>query len=176
MSAVEPIFDEPDHPESEVLNQWWKWLFLLASLVVADITIYRSEGYAGFAVFFLVIPPLWAALYWRPTSLWRIGLIYGMLIILAYRLVCQGFWLQPVLGLWLMVVYAMLLTGRIPHVLESLQYATQSLVAGFVLLQNRSFRERSGLWNTDCVCVVIYACASWGRSLGWGCLYPLVLQ
>ena len=59
----------------------------------------------------------------------------------------EGFWLQTVVGAWLLVVYAMLLTNRVPHVLESFQYATQSVVVGFTLLQQRSFRERKGVWN-----------------------------
>ncbi|MDG2389112.1 MAG: DUF4173 domain-containing protein [Planctomycetaceae bacterium] len=151
MSAVEPIFDdEADQPQPEgsFFQSAGKWLILLLSLLVADVSIYRSEGYAGFSLFLVLAPALWAFLYFRPQSRTRTLLVYLMLVILAARMLISGFWLQPIMGGWLLVVYAMLLTGRTPHVLESIQYATQSAVAGFTLLQKRSYRERRGVWNT----------------------------
>lgn len=147
MSAAEPIFDEPDSPppaETEetpmVIRGFGKWLVLIISLAVADATLYRGEGYGGIGLFAGIIPALWSLLYCKPRYQIRTLLVLGMILLVGVRLLMCGFWLQPIVGGWLLVVYAMLLTGRTPHVLESFQYATQAPVAGFTLFQHRSFR------------------------------------
>lgn len=78
MSAVEPIFDdEADQPQPEgsFFQSAGKWLILLLSLLVADVSIYRSEGYAGFSLFLVLAPALWAFLYFRPQSRTRTLLV-----------------------------------------------------------------------------------------------------
>jgi len=73
----------------------------------------------------------------------RTLIVLAMTLVAGARLLMCGFWLQPIVGGWLLVVFAMMLTGRIPHVLESIQYATQAPIAGFTLFQYRSYRAKT---------------------------------
>lgn len=147
MTAAEPVFDEPDSPPSEenvenpmAIRGVAKWLILILSLVVADATLYRGKGYGGIGLFAGITPALWSLLYCKPRYQVRTLIVIAMILLVSVRLLMCGFWLQPLVGGWLLVVYAMLLTGRTPHILESFQYATQAPVAGFALFQHRSFR------------------------------------
>lgn len=147
MSAAEPVFDEPDNPPSEenvekpmAIHGVAKWLILVLSLIVADATLYRGKGYGGIGLFSGITPALWSLLYCKPRYQVRTLIVLAMILLVSVRLLMCGFWLQPLVGGWLLVVYAMLLTGRTPHILESFQYATQAPVAGFALFQHHSFR------------------------------------
>lgn len=89
MSAASPIFDQEDGDEGtteqdeSILQGTFHWIVLAISLILADIGIYRTSGYTGFALYLVAVPPLWAALYFRPLSKSRIVAIYLMLLVLA---------------------------------------------------------------------------------------------
>ncbi|MDZ7617577.1 MAG: DUF4153 domain-containing protein, partial [Patescibacteria group bacterium] len=106
-------------------SRWREVAVLLPMIVLADMTIYRGAGYAGWAVLFAVVPLLLALGAPRPRfrhDLWIVGL---MQILLAVNLAWCGSWLQVVLGFALMVAFAMALSGLRPYVLDILAYAMQ---------------------------------------------------
>ncbi len=110
----------------------WREIFsVLALVVLCDITLYRGYGSAGHAVLVAVAPFLFLLGSPRPRfrgSLWVISL---MLAVLAAKLIWCGYPLLLPLGLALLVAWAMSLSGQVPHVLETVVFASQAVSAGF---------------------------------------------
>jgi len=110
----------------------WREIFaVLALVVLCDITLYRGCGPAGHAVLVVLAPLLFLLGSPRPlfrASLWLVSL---MLAVLAARLLWCGFPLLLPVGLALLVAWAMSLSGQVPHVLETLVFASQTVSAGY---------------------------------------------
>lgn len=105
-------------------------LAVVASIFVADVTIYRGHGYTGIAVFFLVYPALLliGRSEWRPQSA-----VYGiaaLLAALALRLWWYGSPLSVICGTGLTFAFATALDQRIPFVNAVFASASQSVVNG----------------------------------------------
>lgn len=110
---------------------WRELLAIVLMVVLADLTIYRSYGFAGFALFFVLSPILLLLGSPRRTlSGWL--LITGlMLLVIAGRLAWCGSWLQIACGSFALVAFSMAMAGMRPFVLELLVYASQTFVAGY---------------------------------------------
>ncbi|MCA9025504.1 MAG: DUF4173 domain-containing protein [Planctomycetaceae bacterium] len=125
--------------------QWHELLALLLLVVLSDLTIYRGEGFAGFA----------ALLVFGPTIIWmgvarrsRTGAtmaVATLLLLAACKLLWCGSILLVVCGVTLMFAFAMSLTGQIPYVLETFLFAAQTFTAGARGLNfyGDRFRDRS---------------------------------
>jgi len=113
---------------------WREPLGVIALVFVADLTIYRGEGFAGLGFLFAMAPLLlWlsAPRSFPTASLWVSG---GMLLVLAAKLLwCGSAWLATI-GFALVVAYAMALAGFCPYVPEVLIYAAQTVHAGLLAI------------------------------------------
>jgi hypothetical protein len=109
-------------------------LSVLTTVVLADFTIYRGQGYTGLAAFFLGAIIL-LAIGKRPRQLrWPLWLIAGMLLLLAARLVWCGSPLQVASGLVLVVAFATALDGQTPFTISVLTMGSQAIAAGIPAL------------------------------------------
>ena len=104
----------------------------LTLLVLAcDLTVYRSTGYAGPGVLFLVAPLLlWLGTVRRicDSSLW---LLIPMLVSLSARLLWCGSFLAIASGFALLVLFAMSLAGLRPYLTQAVLFASQLITAGY---------------------------------------------
>jgi uncharacterized protein DUF4153 len=126
---AEPPHDEPSSNEPPVT--WREVLAILLMVVLADLTIYRSHGFAGYAAFSAVAPfllllgcPKRSFSAWLPTT----GL---MLLLVAGRLAWCGSGLQIACGLFVLVAFSMAMAGMRPYLLELGVYASQIFLSGY---------------------------------------------
>ncbi len=111
----------------------WREVCAVVMLVAAaDVTLYRGEGYAGYAALLLAAPLLLVLGSPRPRFHWNLWLVGAMLWLMALRIAWLGSPLTLVMGCGLLVAFAMLLAGRQPYLFGTLAYAVQTSVAGFV--------------------------------------------
>ena len=121
-------------------------LLAIAFLVVlADLTIYRGLGFAGHAAFFILAP----VILWFGAPRPRLGksfFILGlMLVLLAAKMLWCGSVLLVAAGFSLVVAFAMSLSGLCPYVLETVVFASQTILAGYEgLMQYRRSSRRLG--------------------------------
>lgn len=111
--------------------RWREPLALAALVALCDVTVYRGQGLAGWALLLIAAPlllRLGSPQPHRNRSLWIVG---AMLAAFSLRLLWCGsaFWL-PV-GVWLLAAFAMSLSGRRPYVIETVLFASQTLWAGY---------------------------------------------
>ena len=103
---------------------------ILATVVLADLTIYRGHGYMGLAIFLPAAAVLLVCGKPRLSvggSFWVVG---GMLLLLVLRLAWYGSPLQVVAGFVLLIALATALAGRSPYVPVVLSMASKAMVSG----------------------------------------------
>ncbi len=123
-APCDPVDDQPP-------VTWRELAVLLLMVVLADLAIYRSHGFAGYALFFLLAPfLLLLGCPKRSYSGWLLGAEF-MLLAMAGRLVWCGAWLQVGCGVVLLVAFSMALAGIRPFVLELVVFASQSILSGY---------------------------------------------
>lgn len=120
-------------PESDAAPsvQWRQFAVVLLLVALCDATIYRGHGFAGYAALFLIAPLEIACGAFRPRgghASWFIG---GMLVFLAARMLWSGSGLLVATGFSLLAAFATALSGQMPHVAETLVFASQSIAAGY---------------------------------------------
>ena len=103
---------------------------LVLLVVLCDLTIYRGQGMAGFALLFVAAPVLLLSGAPRPHGGMRLGIVVLMLTAIAARTFWCGTELQVATGFVLIVAVAMTLAGACPHVLGLGLFASQTVVAG----------------------------------------------
>ena len=119
-------------PQPAPAVSWRELLAVLLLVVVGDLTIYRGQGFAGYAVFFLAAPVLlWMGSPFarQSGSVWLVSL---MLVALATKLVWYGSTVVVVIGFAVLVAFAMALSGLRPYVLEGVVFASQAVWSGYV--------------------------------------------
>lgn len=106
-------------------------LAICGMVVLCDLTIYRGSGYTGWGLLLILAPILFCLgsprSGRRPFSRW---LLLGLLALLAASLVWSGSPLAVSLGIGMLVLYAMTLSGRSPYLLEGCGFAGQAIAAG----------------------------------------------
>ena len=134
----------------------WRELIAVAMCVVlCDVTIFRGQGFAGYAVLFAAFPLLLLFGYQRPRcgfGTWLVGL---MLLCLAGKLLWSGSGLLMFVGFLCVFAFAFTLSGRQPYILEVIVSASLAIPAGFVGLESyrQSLRKlgpplnRAAWWN-----------------------------
>lgn len=104
----------------------------------ADVTIFRTGGYAGPAVFLLLAPLLMYPAGWRRRIRGPVGLIYGLLAVLAVKLLWCGSMMQVLTGFGLLAGFGMALSGQQPYVLRTLVFASQTFMSGYAAIYQQS--------------------------------------
>ncbi len=112
--------------------RWRELAALLLLVVLADVTIYRGEGFTGAALFFATAAALLVLGAWRRRPDGGLAWTLALLALLAAKLVWNGSELGVVIAATLLVGTAMSLAGQRPFVLEGLLFASQTIPAGFV--------------------------------------------
>lgn len=110
---------------------WRELSALLLMVALADLTIYRSHGFTGDALFFVVAPIL--ILFGTPKrhlSGW-LPITSLMMVLMAARLTWCGSELQVTCGFFLLVAFSMAVAGLRPYLLELMIYAGQTIPAGY---------------------------------------------
>ena len=122
----------------------WREVPAIALLVaLSDVTLYRTAGFTGPALWLLVAPLLlWAGVS-RPRLSWQSGLLWLMLAATAVRMAwCGAGWIGAG-GIGLFFAFAVSLSGRSPWVIRTVRFALESSVAGF------SAVRAYGRWGRD---------------------------
>ncbi len=107
---------------------------IVGTVVVFDLWVYRSHGFAGYAAFYIAAAVLLLFGTAKPRP--RVGsIVVGlMLIALAARMVWLGYEFLHVIGVALLVAMAVTYAGRRAFVLDVIAHGVQSLIAGFPAL------------------------------------------
>lgn len=133
-SAYAVVREKPEalvEPRRPDLGSVPRLLAILVTIGLADLTIYRGQGYTGLAVFFLGVMAL-LYLGKMPSAARRSSWIVAvMLMLLAARLLWFGSPLQVLAGIVLVVSFATALDGVPPYALAVFVTGAQTLVAGF---------------------------------------------
>lgn len=137
-----PVIPETSHeiniepaPDAQPPVRFRELVALSLMVVLADISLFRAAGFAGYAAFMIGAPILLVfgtARFGSQKGTLAIGvLIVGpMLAALAIRLLWCGSWLGVVCGSVLLVCFAMTLNGRVPYLSHAVEFAAQAIPAG----------------------------------------------
>lgn len=118
-------------------------LVVALMVILADFTVYKSQGFAGLAIFlsgasvlvFVGIPS-------RSIRFCTV-LVWAMLAYAAYRIACHGNGLLIVCGFWLLVGLAVALRGKTPFLLATLGFAAECFPVGFEFFTRLNDRLRA---------------------------------
>lgn len=126
----EPSFSSNSGSHAAAPIRWREILAVLLVVVLADVTVYRGPGFAGYALGFAVAPFLLAlgmpCLRGR-ASAWIVG---GMLLLAAAKLLWCGDALLVAVASVLLVAVAMTLAGRSPCLVDLFLLVVQTPAAG----------------------------------------------
>ncbi|HBO42984.1 MAG TPA: DUF4173 domain-containing protein [Planctomycetaceae bacterium] len=109
---------------------WRELIAVVALVVLSDLTVYRGNGFAGYALLFLVAPALFVFGSHRPHFGWAFRIVGFMLLTLSAKLLWHGSWLLVGIGFALLLATALALSGRSPYVLAVLEFATRTVWSG----------------------------------------------
>jgi hypothetical protein len=109
-------------------------LCLAAIVALADVAIYRGEGFAGYSLLFGLTPLLLYFGVARRTANPSLRIVIPLLVLLALRLLWCGNWLAVSLGFGLLACAAMGLSGLRPYVFETVVFVSQAIPAGLAAL------------------------------------------
>lgn len=138
--ASEPIITAEEVPGIDMFGRpcreqpplrWRELLAVALMVVLADLTLYRANGFAGYATFFLFAPLLLCLGSPRPRPAGGFYLLALMLLLLVARIFWLGSWLAVGVGFSLLAGFAMALSGIRPYVLETIVFASQTIPAGY---------------------------------------------
>jgi hypothetical protein len=130
-------------------------------VLLFNVVVFHGQGYAGYALGFVAAPLiLWAGAPRR--GLIGPGLVVGALMaILVVRMVWLGTVGQLLVGLCLIAAWAMILSGRMPYVLDTILCGWQLPFAGFMRIPAYAGLARGTSWRFP-------------RDLGLRVLMPVV--
>jgi len=133
------------HPIFRAATIGWLELFAVALIVfLCDLTIYRGKGFAGYAVLFCGIPPLfWLGSGKRWLTMPAV-VVAGMIIALSIRLVWSGGVVQVMLGFGLIVSFAISLSGLTPYLTSLLKFTGESVPVGIMRIYTSLAKSRAG--------------------------------
>jgi len=134
-----------------------QFLAVLLFVALADVTIYRGMGYAGYAALFAAGPLLMAVAALRP-RLRHVLPIAALAVLLSVRLAWWGSPLGVGLGFALLAAFAMSLSGLPPYVMEGIAFVAQTFGAGYVAIYRqwqRANRVSPTISGTGSMAVVL---------------------
>lgn len=118
--------------------RWRELLAIVAMVVLADVTIYRGHGYAGWASVLMAVPllMLWGAPPrvegQQPRRVGSLLVVGTLVVLLAAKMIWCGHWFHPALGLTLLFAFALGLSGTIPYVVEILVFPARLMLGGLL--------------------------------------------
>lgn len=132
-------FARPDAPPATVREL----IAVISLVVVSDLTLFRGEGLAGYAVLLVVASLLigvGAATRGGGRFVW---ITLAMLELLAARMVWNGSIAHFAVGLFLLAAFACAQSGRKPFVLDVLGFASQTILSGIYFVEHhaRAFKD-----------------------------------
>lgn len=113
---------------------WTEIAGVVALIAVADLTIYRGRGFAGYAALFALAPWLLLIASTRRFTGTAFWITTAMLLAAAVKLVWGGWWAAVAAGFGGLVACAMAIAGFIPYVPEAITFAAQTLQAGLLAI------------------------------------------
>ena len=123
---LSPILSDPSFQPAS----WREITCLLLIVAVADVTVYRGQGYSGYALLFVTLPVLFLAGVARRER-FAIQWVMGLLLAgVSSRLAWCGNPGAVLAGAFLTVCFAMSLTGLPPWVVRALVYGSRLVGAG----------------------------------------------
>ena len=111
---------------------WRELIGIICLIALCDVTIYRGEGFAGYALLFFAAPILMAFASSRRCGSAAVWIVAGMLVALSAKLVWCGSAVLVATGFVLTVAFAMALAGYQPYVFEGLLFAAQTFSSGYL--------------------------------------------
>lgn len=129
LSPASEVF-EPERVQPAAIT--WREVAALAVMVaLADVTLYRGEGFAGIALLLAVAP----ALLWCGAPRWQLHrsslIVLSLLWLIGARLVWCGSELAVALGFALLSAFALSLTGQCPFVLRTIAFTASLVSSGY---------------------------------------------
>ncbi len=125
---AEPPHEKP--PSDQPSVTWRELIAILLMVVLADLTVYRSYGFTGSALFFVLAPVLLLLGSPKRTVSRSLLLTGTMLLVIAGRLVWCGSGLQVACGLFVLVAFSMAMAGMRPFIAELLVYGPHTFLFG----------------------------------------------
>ena len=126
----------PDHPKPIRPVSKREFLAILLLVILADLTIYRGEGYAGLTAFVVLAPfLLLIGAGKRPRTLLA-AFVASLLLLAGLKLIWAGTPLAAFFGIVLVLAFAMEITGITPYVLDIAGFAAHLVPAGFFRLED----------------------------------------
>ena len=121
-------------PPLRATHGWRTWIILIAMIALADVTLYRSLGYAGPALFFPVAVAL--LLFGRSRIEWNRTLIVviSLLILLSASMLWAGGFGQIMAAVWLLIAANLAAQGMMPYLLESTVALAATVPGGYEFL------------------------------------------
>ena len=121
-------------PPLRATHGWRTWIILIAMIALADVTLYRSLGYAGPALFFPVAVAL--LLFGRSRIEWNRTLIVvnSLLILLSASMFWAGGFGQIMAAVWLLIAANLAAQGVMPYLLESTVAMAATVPGGYEFL------------------------------------------
>ncbi len=119
-----------DAPSASPPVSWREWAAVVLLVVLADVTLYRTHGFAGFAAWFFAGLLLVTAGAPRPQFRWGTWITGLMLLALGAKLLWCGNAFLVVAGFVLLVALAMALAGQRPYLIELGLYGVTAIPAG----------------------------------------------
>lgn len=115
-----------------------EFLAVIAAIVLADVTIYRGHGYAGYAALLAAAPlllrwgapPLTAAKGTR--NLLGQLIVGGLMLALAGKMLWCGWALHIVLGIALLFAFALSVRGAVPDMFEILVFPVRMMLGNLL--------------------------------------------
>jgi len=171
MSAEPPVAALPEpvaavpswHAEPLTPRQW---VVVVALAAMADVTIWRGHGFAGLAALFTAAVLLSALATFRPHRALEPLALGLLLALLSAKLVWCGSALQVAVGFWLLMMYAMTLSGMRPYVVGAWLFGVQTFIAGPLAWIGHFIAPRGGLLTEN---------AGQRAKLAWGGFVRLAL-
>ncbi|MCR9202286.1 MAG: DUF4173 domain-containing protein [Planctomycetaceae bacterium] len=122
----------------------WGVCLVLLMVALADVTIYRTKGFTGLAVFLTGGSVLLCCGVPSRTLRACTCFVWGMLVVPAWRLADCGNNVLLLCGVWLLLALVLSFRGRIPFVFDVLIFAMECLPGGGEFLQalNASLKEK----------------------------------
>ena len=120
--------------------RWRELLAILVIVVLSDLTIYRGQGFAGYAALFLASPVLlaWGAFGPRlGPAAWLAG---ALIVVVAAKAIWCGSALVAGVGFASLAALAMAMSGQTPYVAETAVFASQTIAAGYKRLSHYARR------------------------------------
>ena len=107
-------------------------LLIVAGMVLlADLTLFRSEGFTGPATFLIGAIALLVAGIRQRSFNRSVFVLVIMILLLGLRLAMNGYWMQVTAGLWLISGLSLALRDRTPFVAETFVHAAQCVPGGY---------------------------------------------